>query len=157
MIFGNYIGLIVTMLSGWQTIFSKKITKDVGARYQIWKKMKSFFRVVSYPGYQNSVAEELGIHRSTVSKLNGFVMERILSKANIWIKFPKSTQEIVEAKQQWLQTNEFLYVIGVIDFSHVRIPKFCAFGDEYINRKGFPSINVQATCNAREIFTSVDC
>jgi hypothetical protein len=39
----------------------------------------------------------------------------------------------------------------------VRIPKFSAFGDEYINRKGFPSINVQATCNAREIFTSVDC
>jgi hypothetical protein len=35
MIFGNYIGFIVTMLSGLQTIFSKKITKDVGARYQI--------------------------------------------------------------------------------------------------------------------------
>lgn len=29
-------------------------------------------------------------------------------------------------------------------------------GDEYINRKGFASINVQATCNGRNIFTSVD-
>lgn len=29
-------------------------------------------------------------------------------------------------------------------------------GDEFINRKGYPSINVQATCNAAECFTSVD-
>jgi hypothetical protein len=30
------------------------------------------------------------------------------------------------------------------------------FGDEYVNRKGFPSINVQATCNEKYIFTSID-
>lgn len=29
-------------------------------------------------------------------------------------------------------------------------------GDEYINRKNFASINVQATCNAKEWITSVD-
>ncbi|XP_046684548.1 putative nuclease HARBI1 [Homalodisca vitripennis] len=29
------------------------------------------------------------------------------------------------------------------------------FGDEYINRKGYPSINVQATCDSQERFTSV--
>ncbi|XP_047106771.1 putative nuclease HARBI1 [Schistocerca piceifrons] len=29
-------------------------------------------------------------------------------------------------------------------------------GDEYVNRKGFPSINVQATCDNSEMFTSVD-
>ncbi|CAH1993885.1 unnamed protein product [Acanthoscelides obtectus] len=29
-------------------------------------------------------------------------------------------------------------------------------GDEYINRKGKPTLNVQATCDAREMFTSVD-
>nr|CAI5862985.1 unnamed protein product [Callosobruchus analis] len=29
------------------------------------------------------------------------------------------------------------------------------FGDEYINREGFASINLQATCNAQEIFTSI--
>nr|CAI5837955.1 unnamed protein product [Callosobruchus analis] len=36
--------------------------------------------------------------------------------------------------------------------AHVRISKPAQFGDEYINRKGFASINVQA----QEKFTSVD-
>ncbi|XP_047112338.1 putative nuclease HARBI1 [Schistocerca piceifrons] len=31
-----------------------------------------------------------------------------------------------------------------------------AHGDEYVNLKGFPSINVQATCDKSEMFTSVD-
>jgi hypothetical protein len=45
--------------------------------------------------------------------------------------------------------------IGTIDCTHVRIQKPSDHGDEYINRKGFPSINVQATCDAHERFTSV--
>jgi hypothetical protein len=48
--------------------------------------------------------------------------------------------------------------IGAIDCSHFQILKPSAQnkGDEYINRKIYPSINVQATCNANEVFTSVD-
>ncbi|CAH1972619.1 unnamed protein product [Acanthoscelides obtectus] len=30
------------------------------------------------------------------------------------------------------------------------------YGDGYINRKGKPTLTVQATCDAREMFTSVD-
>lgn len=46
--------------------------------------------------------------------------------------------------------------IGTLDCTHVRIPKPSVQGDEYINRKGFPSINVQCTVDALERFTSVD-
>ena len=47
--------------------------------------------------------------------------------------------------------------IGAIDCTHIRIlkPSLCQKGDEYINRKAYPSINVQATCDAEEYFTSV--
>ncbi|CAH1977647.1 unnamed protein product [Acanthoscelides obtectus] len=37
-----------------------------------------------------------------------------------------------------------------------RILKPNRHGDEYINRKGKPNLNVQATCDAREMFTSVN-
>lgn len=43
-----------------------------------------------------------------------------------------------------------------MDCTHVRIEKPGLHGDEYINRKSFVSVNIQVTCNAREIFTSVD-
>ena len=56
----------------------------------------------------------------------------------------------------WSQKYQFPYSIGAIDCTHVRIPKLKEHGDEYINRKGFTIINVQATCNAHEIFNSID-
>lgn len=93
-------------------------------------KMKIFLRVVSDPGYQNSVAEECGVHQTTVSKIYTSVMNSFLNKTKIWIRFPTSAEEIAEAKQQWSQRNEFPNNIGVIDCTHVRIPKCGAFGDE---------------------------
>nr|CAI5866044.1 unnamed protein product [Callosobruchus analis] len=50
----------------------------------------------------------------------------------------------------------FPAAIGVLDCTHVRISKPIQFGDKYINRKGFASINVQATCNTQEKLTRVD-
>lgn len=120
-------------------------------------KMKVFLRQLSDPGYQNSVAEELGVHQTTVCKTYTSVLNTVVEKANIFIKFPTSAEAVVEAKRLWSDRYRFPNAIGVIDCTHVRIPKFQEFGDEYINRKGYPSINVQATCNAGEMFTSVDC
>nr|CAI5864404.1 unnamed protein product [Callosobruchus analis] len=60
---------------------------------------------------------------------------RIIQKSHIWLRFP--INNIAEAR-------------------HNRIPKPSEHGDEYYNRKGYFSINVQATCNAKEEFTSID-
>nr|CAH7732281.1 unnamed protein product [Callosobruchus chinensis] len=54
------------------------------------------------------------------------------------------------------QAYNFLCAIGAIDCTHIPILKPAAHGDEYINRKGFPSLNVLASCNSSEVFTSVD-
>lgn len=63
--------------------------------------------------------------------------------------------EVLEAKQDWQLRFKIPSVIGVVDCTHVRIPKPNQDGDQYINRKNYPSLNVQATCNAKEWFTSV--
>lgn len=118
-------------------------------------KMKIFLRYMADPGFQSGIAEEMGIHQTTVSKTVISVSKKIMEKANIWIKFPSSLQDITAAKAEWLQKFNFPSAIGVIDCTHVRIPKPTQHGDEYVNRKGFTSINVQATCNAKECFTSV--
>ncbi|XP_047502729.1 putative nuclease HARBI1 [Penaeus chinensis] len=76
---------------------------------------------------------------------------------NVSVKnFPTTNREIVEAKQLWQRKYKFPTAIGVIDCTHVGILKPKLHGDEYINRKGKSTLNVQATCDAKEMFTSVD-
>lgn len=120
-------------------------------------RMQIFLRYMADPGFQSGIGEEMNIHQSTVSKTIKYVSEKIIQKASLWIQFPSSPQKIRNAKQLWQDRFRFPTAIGALDCTHVRIQKpGPPHGDEYINRKGFPSINVQATCNAREIFTSVD-
>ena len=80
----------------------------------------------------------------------------ICRKKNHWIKFPATQNTFNTAKDEWAAHNSIPYVIGAIDCTHVKIVKPNVHGDEYINRKGVSSINVQATCNSAEIFTTVD-
>jgi hypothetical protein len=74
----------------------------------------------------------------------------------LWIKFSSTEDEFEAAIADWQVSYKFPCAIGALDCTHIpnRIPS--VHGDEYINRKGFPSINVQATCNSRELFASVD-
>lgn len=89
--------------------------------------------------------------------VTGFqVLNKIIDLANEFIIFPKSETEIQTCQDIWQQKHGIPFIVGALDCTHVRILKPDAFGDEYINRKGYPSINVQATCDANELFTSID-
>ncbi len=81
-----------------------------------------------------------------------------MQKADVWIHFPSTAEQVVNAKQEWLSRFKMPCTIGAIDCTHVRItkPSIHQHGDDYINRKIYPSINVQATCNSKEWFTSID-
>ena len=63
---------------------------------------------------------------------------------------------MIEAQLNWSLRHNFPYAIGAIDCTHIEISKPVRHPDEYINRKVFHSINVQATCDAFDKFTSVD-
>nr|CAI5830642.1 unnamed protein product [Callosobruchus analis] len=82
-------------------------------------------------------------------------MENFLQKAHIWNNFPSTSDEIREAQHLWQQVYTSPAAPGVLDCTHICISKLPQLGDEYINRKGFASINVQH-CNAQEKCISVD-
>lgn len=125
-----------------------------GAALSQIKRMEIFLRFLSDPGFQMGVGKEEGIHRTTVCKTVKLVLKKVMNKAHLWIKFPTKGEQIRIAQEQWSRRHDFPCAIGAID---VAIQKPLNHGDEYINRKGFCSINVQATCNANEEFTSIDC
>ena len=122
-----------------------------------FQKMRIFCRYMADPGFQSGVAEDIGVDQSTVSRHIVTVMDAILCKKEEWIHFPTSEQEIQNAKHLWLESKMFPSTVGAIDCTHVPIEKPAGvFGDEFVNRKGYASINVQATCNGKWEFTSID-
>ncbi|CAH1954641.1 unnamed protein product [Acanthoscelides obtectus] len=102
------------------------------------------------------INKELSVSQGTVSRTVDRAVNSIVAQWNEWIKFPTTNHELMEVKRIWQSTYKFPTTIGVIDCTHIGILKANHHGDEYINRKGKPTLNVQATCDSREMFTSVD-
>lgn len=106
---------------------------------------------------QVGVGEDLGIHQTTVCKTIWSVCKEIVEKADEWIHFPNTPDEFEQEKKMWQTKYKFPSAIGAIDCTHILINKPGNYKDEFVNRKGLNSFNVQATCNAKEQFTSMDC
>ncbi|XP_055918372.1 putative nuclease HARBI1 [Eupeodes corollae] len=120
------------------------------------EKIRTFLRYIGDPGFQIGVGEDVGVHQSTVSRVVQQVSAEIASQSKNWIIFPHTVEEILEAQRLCSSKYEFPCAIGALDCTHVRIRKPLTYHEEYINRKGYYSINVQASCNAEEKFTSVE-
>lgn len=136
--------------------FLEENAETRGAALPARKKIEIFLRYISDPGFQSGVAVDVGVDRSTVCKTFAFVLDSIVNKSQDWIKFPSKVEDMDQAKADWASRFRIPTVIGAIDCTHVLIQKPSAFGDEYVNRKGKASINVQMTCDANEKITSVD-
>lgn len=120
------------------------------------KQMEIFLRFLACPNFQIGIAEECGVHRTTVCKTVSNVLDIVFNKADEWIIFPVTDAEKTTAKQLWQTKFQFPHAFCAIDCTHVQIQKPTEFADEYINRKGLTTINVQVTCDAREMITSVE-
>lgn len=136
--------------------FLGESTETRGGAVSNKQKMENLLRTLGDPGFQVSVGAVGGVHQTTVSKTLKGVMSKVLENMDNWIRFPATDNEIDAAVLKWSQKMHFPHVFGAIDCTHVRIKKPHANGDEYCNRKGYTSINVQTTCNSSEQFTSVD-
>lgn len=103
---------------------------------------KILLRYCANTEFQSGIAEELGCTQPTVSRIFYEVLEQLVQHTGEWIRFPNTENQIMQAKEKWLTRFHFPTAIGVIDCTHIRIEKPAQFGDEYVNRKGFSSINV---------------
>ncbi|XP_063907400.1 putative nuclease HARBI1 [Zophobas morio] len=114
------------------------------------QKIQIFLRYVGGLGFQVGVGEDSGTHQSSVSRTVKFVSEKIYGKVNQWIQFPAEQAEIDAARHQWQEVFNFPFVIGALDCTQIKIKKPLEHGDEYICRKQFASIDVQATCSVHD-------
>jgi hypothetical protein len=101
------------------------------------EEQKIFLHYVGDSGFQSGVAEDLGVHQTTVSKVIADIATKIVEKVPLWIKFPSTKEEFEGAKADWQVLYKFPCAIGALDCTHIQIRKPSAHGDEYINRKVF--------------------
>ncbi|CAH2017008.1 unnamed protein product [Acanthoscelides obtectus] len=121
------------------------------------KYIEIFLRYISDPGFQSGVANDFGIERTTVCKTVDYVVQKIMEKAGQWILFPTTERDLNEAKTSWMAKYRIPTVIGPLDCTHIQVKKSDEqFGGEYINGKNVASLNVQMTCYAMEMITSID-
>jgi hypothetical protein len=113
------------------------------------QRMEITLRYLSSAGFQSSVAHEAGVHRSTVSRVVDNTIKKIVDKAHLWVVFPRSLQQLQAAKVRWAAAYGFPCAVGAIDCTHIRIDKPRLHGDEFVHRKGFASLNVQATIDEK--------
>ena len=72
-----------------------------------------------------------------------------------YMKLPETVAEVKNLTQKFLEHHGFPQCIGAIDGTHIPIRQPNQNYADYINKKGFTSINVQALCNYRYCFLNV--
>ena len=101
-----------------------------------------------------------GIPKCTVSRIVSRVSTALVRKQHEFIRWPSTivsrltkpstAAERQEIKQGFFEKGGFPGVIGCIDGTHVRIQGPSAHESDFVNRKGFHSINVQAICDHKD-------
>lgn len=93
------------------------------------------------------IGDTLGLSKSTVSRIISQVSLALAQKQGNFIKWPSTEAEIFQNKRGFFTKGGFPGVIGCVDGTHIKIQAPHQNENDFVNRKGFHSINVQAICN----------
>ena len=93
------------------------------------------------------IGDTFGVDKSTVSRVITNVSRALIMKQPHFIKWPSTNDECATIKNEFYLRGGFPCVIGFVDGTHVRLQAPSQHKNNYVNRKGFHSINVQGVCN----------
>ena len=111
---------------------------------------------LSDDGRYRKVANAFGISRSSVS----IIVRRVCTAISeclgpIYVHLPTSEREVQELVNQFHVYYGFPQCMGAVDGTHIPIKEPTEYASDYINRKGYTSVNVQATCDYNYRFIDV--
>ncbi|XP_052260728.1 putative nuclease HARBI1 [Dreissena polymorpha] len=102
------------------------------------------------------IGDTFGVDIATVSRVVTRVTDELCDLKDQTIKFPTTDRHKSIIKQNFFKIAGFPSVIAAIDGTHVRIIAPHEHEEQYVNRKHYHSVNVQATCDHRGVFTSIN-
>lgn len=114
-------------------------------------------RFLATGAYQILLGDDMHIHKSTTCRIISKVIPQIAALHNAYIVMPQNTVEVAELKNSFHEIAGFPSVVGCIDCTHVRIRSPGGENaEQYRNRKGYFSYNVQAVCDANLRIINID-
>lgn len=106
--------------------------------------------------FQITIGDISGLHQTTVGRIVARVSYAISSLYGIFIHFPRTEEEILKAKTGFFSIARFPRCVGALDCSHIAIESPGGLrAENFRNRKGFMSINVQGICDYNLMFINV--
>ena len=112
---------------------------------------------LSDSGRMRKTANAFGIATCTVSRIVQRVTKAMSTKlSHKYINVPKTEEEVQKLVASFYSERGFPQCIGAIDGTHIPIKKPGENAVDYINRKGFYSLNVQACVDANCCFFDVN-
>ncbi|KAK9685604.1 DDE superfamily endonuclease [Popillia japonica] len=96
-----------------------------------------------------TVADFGGLHKSTVGKIIPRVVYALTRLRHQYIAMPQTREEKEATAVEFHRVARFPRVVGAIDCTHVRLQSPGGnMAENFRNRKGYFSLNVQVVCNA---------
>ncbi|XP_053382450.1 putative nuclease HARBI1 [Mercenaria mercenaria] len=114
-------------------------------------------RFLATGNFMQVIGDTFGVDISTVSRVVRDVTDVLFGLKDQFIKFPVTDHDRRRIMSGFYAIRGFPSVIGCIDGTHVKIIS-PGYPDEaaFVNRKHQHSINVQATCDHKGMFTSIN-
>ena len=135
------------LCEGLRPLLTRKSTRMRGP-ISVETQMALTLYYLSDEGRYRKVANAFGISRSSV-----FITVRRVCTAiseylgPIYVHLPTCEREVLELVSQFHVYHGFSQCMGAVDGTHMPIKEPTENASDYINRKGYTSINVQATCD----------
>eukprot|EP00112_Aurelia_sp_Birch-Aquarium-sp1_P002200 Seg1236.9 transcript_id=Seg1236.9/GoldUCD/mRNA.D3Y31 product="Protein ALP1-like" protein_id=Seg1236.9/GoldUCD/D3Y31 len=107
-------------------------------------------------GRMQKTANAFGLASCTVSRIVKRVTRAITSKMKDFLKMPETEEEVKESAANFFKEWGFPQCIGAVDGTHIPIKRPNENPIDYMNRKGFFSLNVQACVDYRYCFFDVN-
>ncbi|XP_061188486.1 putative nuclease HARBI1 [Saccostrea echinata] len=98
------------------------------------------------------VGESLGIAKSTTGRAARYVCRLLANMVGTYIRFPADTSTF---KKKFFDIAGFPNVVGCVDGTQIKIKAPSENEGDFINRKGFHSLNVQMICGPKFLITNV--
>ena len=101
---------------------------------------------------QNDLALSMGISQTSVSKHLDRFVDAVIEEMHEWVGWYETDEEAQEAKEEFFSKSRIPGITGIIDGTHIAIksPSPKTSEPNYVNRKGYHSLNVQIVVGANE-------